>query len=187
MQIDPTEAEWIRKSIAGDQFAFAQLVARHRPFVAGLAYRLHADLAQAEDIAQEVFVRAWQALPRFRGEAAFRTWLYRITCNVAIEQSRRARPTVDIEEVPLGTADSPESQTLRLEQRRAVQRAIRQLPLQSRLALVLREYEGLSYKEIAAALDVPIGTVMSRLNYARQRLRHDLAWYIQPSVAEESQ
>jgi RNA polymerase sigma-70 factor (ECF subfamily) len=149
-------------------------------------YRLCGDAVQAEDIAQDVFLRAWQALPGFRGQAAFRTWLYRIASNVAMEQLRHAKPTVDIEGIPLAAQDTPEDAALHTEQCAAVQAAVLQLPLQSRLVLILREYEGLSYKEIASTLDIPIGTVMSRLNYARQRLQQDLAPYIQSSAVEET-
>ena len=183
--IERDEAELIRNSIAGDKPAFAELVMRHRSFVTALAYRLCGDLARAEDIAQDAFVRVWQALPGFRGQAAFRTWLYRIVSNVAMEELRSTRPTLDIDEADLSTANTPEKEALRAEQRRAVRRAILQLPLQSRLVLILREYEELSYKEIASTLDIPIGTVMSRLNYARQRLCRDLAWYLESSIVEE--
>jgi RNA polymerase sigma-70 factor (ECF subfamily) len=151
-----------------------------------LVYRLCGDAAQAEDIAQDAFLRAWQALPAFRGQAAFRTWLYRVASNVAIEQLRHARPTVDIESIPLAAQDTPEESALLTEQCRAVRDAVLQLPLQSRLVLILREYEGLSYREIASALDIPIGTVMSRLNYARQRLQRDLTPYIQSFAEEET-
>jgi RNA polymerase sigma-70 factor (ECF subfamily) len=182
---DRDEARLVRDSVAGDKLAFAELVRRYRSFVMALVYRLCGDAAQAEDIAQDAFLRVWQALPSFRGQAAFRTWLYRVASNVAIEQLRHAKPTVDIESIPLAAQDTPEDTALRTEQSRAVRYAVLHLPLQCRLVLILREYEGLSYKEIASTLDIPIGTVMSRLNYARQRLHRDLAPYIQPSAVEE--
>jgi RNA polymerase sigma-70 factor (ECF subfamily) len=184
--VDRDEAQLIRDSIAGDKLAFAELVRRHRSFVMALVYRLCGDAAQAEDIAQDAFLRVWQALPSFRGQAAFRTWLYRVASNVAIEQLRHAKRTVDIESIPVAAQDTPEDTAMRTEQFRVVREAILRLPLQSRLVLILREYEGLSYKEIASALDIPIGTVMSRLNYARQRLHRDLASYIQASAVEEA-
>lgn len=183
---DCDEARLIYDSIAGSQLAFAELVRRHRSFVLALAYRLCGDAAQAEDIAQDAFLRAWQALPGFRGQSAFRTWLYRVASNVAIEQLRHDRPAVDIDSTTLAAQNTPEDSALHTEQCRAVRDAVLQLPLQSRLVLILREYEGLSYKEIASALDIPIGTVMSRLNYARQRLHRDLAPYIQSSAVEET-
>jgi len=187
--LDPVQqddAELVRRSIAGDEPAFAAMVQRYRSFVVTLAYRLCGDPAWAEDIAQDVFVRVWQALPGFRGDAAFRSWLYRIASNKAIEHLRRARPAGPIEDIPLTDGSTPEDEVLRSDQHEAVRRAVLRLPPQSRLALVLREYQGLSYKEIAAVLSVPIGTVMSRLHYARQRLARDLAWYILDSRSEES-
>lgn len=183
--VERDEARLIRDSMAGNQTAFAELVRRHRPFVLALVYRLCGDAVQAEDIAQDVFVRVWQALPGFRFQAAFRTWLYRIATNVAIEQLRQVKPVADIESMPLVARDTPEDSALRAEECRAVRDAVLRLPLQSRLVLILREYEGLSYREIASTLDIPIGTVMSRLNYARQHLQKDLSAYIGPSAAEE--
>lgn len=179
------EARLIGDSMAGDQLAFAELIRRNRSFVLALVYRLCGDAAQAEDIAQDVFVRVWQALPGFRFQAAFRTWLYRIATNLAIERLRQVKLAVDIEKIPLAAEDTPEDAALQEEQCRVVRDAVLRLPLQSRLVLILREYEGLSYKEIASTLDIPIGTVMSRLNYARQHLQKDLAAYIRPSAVEE--
>lgn len=179
------ETQLICDTIAGDKASYAELVRRYRSFVIALAYRLCGDAAQAEDIAQDVFVRVWQALPGFRGQAAFRTWLYRVASNIAIEQLRHAKPVIDIDNIPLATQDTPEDVALQTEQSRVVREAVLRLPAQSRLVLILREYEGLSYKEIAATLDIPIGTVMSRLNYARRRLQRDLASYMQLSAVEE--
>jgi RNA polymerase sigma-70 factor, ECF subfamily len=168
------ETEWVRRSQAGDTQAYACLVERHRPFVLSLAYRLCGSSEEAQDVAQDAFVRAWQALPRFRGDASFRTWIYRITSNVALERLRK-QPAVPISDEQ-ATADdaSPETLALRSERQRAVQRAIARLPSESRLVLVLREYEGLTYQEIATVAGIPLGTVMSRLHYARQWLRQHL-------------
>ena len=177
--VQQDESELVRKSAAADKSAFAELVAQHRSYVVALAYRLSGDTALAEDIAQDVFVRVWQALPGFRAQSTFRTWLYRMTSNTAVDQLRRARPTTDVGKLPLSTTGSLEGQAMRDEQRQVVQKAILRLPLNVRLALILQEYEGLSYQEAASVLAIPIGTVMSRLNYARERLRQDLAWYIQ--------
>ncbi len=171
------EAEWIRLSQSGDTQAFGRLVAGTRPFVLSLAYRLCGNAHEAEDVAQEAFVRAWQALPRFRGDASFRSWMYRITTNVALDHLRATRPTESIDDNPIPNLNTPESQTLRAERQHAVRRAIARLPADTRAVLVLREYEGLSYKEIAATLELPLGTVMSRLHYARrwlcQQLEHE--------------
>ena len=172
------DSELARSSASGDQAAFAELVERYRLYVIGVAYRLGAEAELAEDIAQEVFLRVWRALPRFRGESAFRTWLYRVATNTAIELLRRRRPNAELDDEALAAGDNAEDQALRDDRVRAVRRAIAGLPEQSRLTLILREYEFLSYKEIAAALDIPLGTVMSRLSYARQCLRRDLAAYL---------
>jgi len=179
------EAELVRSSIAGDHAAFAELVRRHRSFVLALVFRLCGDGIWADDIAQDVFVRVWQALPGFRFQAALRTWVYRIATNVAIEELRHTKPTIDVESIPLAAQETPEDTALHTEQSRAVRDAVLRLPPQSRLVLILREYEGMSYKEIAATLDIPMGTVMSRLNYARRRLREDLSPYLEVSVPEE--
>jgi len=195
------EAEWIRRSIAGDHAAFAEIVSCYRSTVVALAYRLCGDPATAEDVAQDAFVHVWQALPRFRGEASLRTWLCRIASNTAIQRLRSVRPVVSLDGTDLPGRNAPppqestdladetpglESQTLRHELGEAVRRAVLALPPQSRAALVLREYNGLSYREIAAALGIPIGTVMSRLNYARQRLRQELAGYVSTGPLEEA-
>lgn len=100
------EADWIRRSIAGDHAAFAKIVSRYRSTVAALAYRLCGDPATAEDIAQDAFVHAWQALPRFRGEASLRTWLYRIASNTALQRLRSARPTVSLDGTGLPGRDA---------------------------------------------------------------------------------
>jgi RNA polymerase sigma-70 factor (ECF subfamily) len=168
------ERQLIHRCVEGDQQAFAELVRRHRPAIVSLSYRLSGSVAEAEDIAQDSFIRAWQALPRFRGDAAFRTWMYRIATNTALQYLRRRRPQVDIEELPLAASDDPEGSAVVAEQRNLVQHTILRLPAESRLVLVLREYHDLSYKEIAATLQVPLGTVMSRLHYARQWLREQL-------------
>jgi RNA polymerase sigma-70 factor, ECF subfamily len=129
----------------------------------------HAELA--EDMVQEAFIKAWLNLPRFRGECSFRSWLGRIVTNTTIDYLRRNAATVILDEdVPSATA-SPQALAMQAESREQIRRAVLSLPAQSRAALVLREYEDLSYKEIAQVLDIPIGTVMSRLNYARGRLR----------------
>jgi RNA polymerase sigma-70 factor, ECF subfamily len=185
-QRSPDENEWIHRSQAGDTGAFAWLVERHRPFVLSLAYRLCGGAAEAEDIAQDAFVHAWQALPRFRGDSSFRTWIYHITSNLAMERLRK-QPTFPMSEdnAPAGDA-SPETIALRSERQRAVRRAIARLPSESRLVLVLREYEGLSYQEIATVAGIPLGTVMSRLHYARQWLRQQLCSEWQAPPIKES-
>jgi RNA polymerase sigma-70 factor (ECF subfamily) len=156
------------------------LVLRYRKLALGVAYRVSGDATLAEDIAQEAFVRVWNKLPTFRPEGSFKGWLCRIAANLTIDALRRRKPTVDIAETSLpALADGPEASVLREERAAAVREAITSLPLHSRTALVLREYEGLSYKEIADVLDIPLGTVKSRLSDARLRLQSQLASYLE--------
>jgi len=169
------DEQLIASSQAGDKGAFGELVRRYRERAQTAAYRFCGDPHLAEDIAQETFIKIWRNIPRFRA-GNFQSWMYRIVINTAIDHTRQARPTVDIEDVPLAASgDNPEGAALRIERTQAIRQAITRLPPHSRAVLILREYEGLSYKEIAAALDIPLGTVMSRLNYARNCLRADLA------------
>ncbi len=156
--------------------AFEELVRLyHRPVVQML-YRMCGELPMAEDAAQEAFIRAWRHLPRYRPRAPFRHWLYRIAINAMRDMVRRRREEVDIEALPL-TADGegPEEAWERQERIAQVRAAVLALPEASRAVLILREYEGLSYREIAQTLGIPVGTVMSRLHYARSRLRDRLA------------
>lgn len=178
---DPDRA-LVTRAAAGDQDAFDELVARHRARVFNLARALVGDDGEAEDVAQEVFVRAWRALGRFRGESAFRTWLYRVALNVIqTHASRKARrrgvwgswvepapPSADADD----GIDGIERDVVR---RDLIDRALASLPPDLRVAVTLRDVEGLEYREIAAALGIPVGTVMSRIFRARARLRPLLA------------
>lgn len=186
-QGSPDESEWIHRSQAGDTRAYGRLVERHRPFVVSLAYRLCGSTAEAEDVAQDAFLHAWQALPRFRGDSSFRTWIYRITSNVAFERLRK-QPVLPLgdDNMPVGDV-TPETLALRSERQGSVRRAIARLPSESRLVLVLREYEGLSYQEISDVAGIPLGTVMSRLHYARQWLRQQLHSERQTPATKERQ
>ena len=166
----------IRRAQRGDREAFGDLVHRYRQGTVNVVYRMCGDVHLAEDAAQDAFVRAWEALPRYRHRGTFKAWLYRIALNCARDALRRRRPTTDVEALPLRSdAPGPERQMLQQERARRVEEAVLGLPEASRAALILREYEGLSYQEIAEALDIPMGTVMSRLHYARSRLREVLA------------
>lgn len=175
-----TELDLIAKAQQGDKEAFGELVRCHREGVVNLVYRMCGDVHLAEDAAQEAFVRAWQHLPGYRPRSPFRNWVVRIAVNAALDTLRRERATVDIDVLPLTSPDrGPEAAVEREERAKQVQQAVLALPPASRAVLVLREYEGLSYREIADALDIPIGTVMSRLNYARNRLCESLAVYLE--------
>ena len=141
-----------------------------------MVYRMCGDPQLAEDAAQEAFIRAWQKLPGYQPRSPFRNWLYRIATNVALDMLRRERETVDVDKVQLRTRTiGPEDSFDQSERAEFVREAVLALPPASRAVLVLREYEGLSYRQIAETLGIPIGTVMSRLNYARTQLAATLA------------
>jgi len=175
-----TELELITQAQQGDRQAFGELVRRHREGVVNVVYRMCGDANLAEDAAQEAFIRAWQHLPGYRPRSPFRNWVYRIATNVALDMLRRERETVDIDALSLAASDrGPEATVEGRERGEQVRQAVLALPPASRTVLVLREYEGLSYREIADMLGIPIGTVMSRLNYARNRLRESLTPYLE--------
>jgi RNA polymerase sigma-70 factor (ECF subfamily) len=175
-----TDLELIGQAQNGDRQAFGQLVRRHHRGVINVVYRMCGSMDVAEEAAQETFIRAWSHLPRYKPRAPFRNWLYRIAVNLARDLLRRERPAVDVESVPLASREQgPDAIVEARERGEIVREAVTALPPASKEVLVLREYEGLSYKEIAETLDIPIGTVMSRLNYARGLLRQSLAPYLE--------
>ena len=166
----------IAQAQAGSKTAYEQLVLRYQRLVVSVAYHHGLDLATAEDVAQETFIKAWLALARFKPSGGgLRAWLCRIAINIATDVHRREQPTDELTEEISNGENNPAHQLEANDQIQIVRRALAQLPPASRAALTLREYEGLSYTEIAEALDIPIGTVMSRLSYARNRLRELLA------------
>jgi RNA polymerase sigma-70 factor (ECF subfamily) len=166
------EQNWIARAQAGDKPAYGLLVQRYWRLVVSVAYHHGLDLSGAEDAAQETFVKAWLALPRYRESiGSLRAWLCRIAINTARDARRRARPVQELDDEIMDDANTPAEQAEIEANASAVRRALDQLPTASRAALVLREYEGLSYAEIASSLGIPVGTVMSRLNFARSRLR----------------
>ncbi len=169
------EPDLIRLASRGDRHAFGEMVCRYREGVVNVVYRMCGDGALAEEAAQEAFLKAWQNLRRYNPRFAFRSWIYRIAINTALDALRRERPSVDIDAVPIAEqSDGPEASYEMQERSARVRQAVLGLPPVSRMALVLREYEGLSYREIADTLEVPLGTVMSRLSYARRQLREAL-------------
>ncbi len=169
------EQSLIASAQAGDKAAYGQLVQRYRRLVVSVAYHHGLDLGEAEDAAQETFVKAWLALPRYREPlGSLRAWLCRIAINTAHDAQRRRRLAEELDEQMVDGESGPAEQAEAMIPARAVRHALDHIPDMSRAALVLREYEGLSYAEIAAALGIPVGTVMSRLNYARNRLREIL-------------
>jgi len=176
----PSDQELVARTLQGDRDAFGTLVQRYRELAIGVAYRICGNAALAEDVAQDAFIRVWQKLSSFCPEGNFRGWLCRITANLTIDALRRQKPTANVDDLALvAPGMSPESHAAREEQAAVVRAALMRLPLISRTVLVLREYQSLSYQEIADALDIPLGTVRSRLNDARRRLRAELAPYLE--------
>lgn len=179
MLASSTEAEssLISRAQRGDRGAYGELVRRYHAGVINVVYRLCGDARLAEDAAQEAFIRGWLHLPSYNPRSSLRNWLYQIAVNAALDTLRKETKVSPnaLEDLPLAASDpGPEAAVIQAEQRTQVQRAILALPPSSRVVLVLREYEGLSYQEIASALEIPIGTVMSRLNFARSRLKETL-------------
>jgi RNA polymerase sigma-70 factor, ECF subfamily len=164
----------VDQAIRGDRNAYGELVCRYYPGVVQVIFRLSGDTSLAEDIAQETFLRAWINLSSFHPHTSLRNWLYRIAVNAALDALRRRKDESLEEEIAQMIPDqaaSPETLLVEKESAAELQKALRSLPEAARSVLVLREYGELSYQEIANVLDVPVGTVMSRLNYARNRLR----------------
>ncbi|HEY5604379.1 MAG TPA: RNA polymerase sigma factor RpoE [Gammaproteobacteria bacterium] len=166
----------------GDKSAFDILVRKYQHKVVKLISRYVKDQQEVYDVAQEAFIKAYRALPKFRGDSAFYTWMYRIAINTAknylVAQGRRL-PNVDIEaqdaeqfegESALKEYATPESMLRRDEIQETVFRTIENLPEDLRIAITLREIEGLSYEEIAVAMDCPVGTVRSRIFRAREAI-----------------
>lgn len=167
-----TDQILIQRAQEGDRQAFGTLVFRYQEKVIRVVYRMCGDLALAEDAAQEAFIRAWQRLPKYQHRDVFSAWLYRIAINQALDVLRREQDTVDVTGIDLAATNTgPEEYVTQRERTAQVRQAIMALPPASRAALILREYEALSYQEIAEVLEIPLGTVMSRLSYARTRLR----------------
>ncbi len=178
---DRSDLDLITAARQGDRQAFDELVRRHREAVITVVYRLCGDVHLAEDAAQEAFIRAWQHLAGYQPRSPFRNWVYRIAINAALDTLRAAhqeQEPVD-EDTAASADDRPEALVERAEQAEGVRQAVLSLPPASRTVLVLREYEGLSYREMADMLDIPVGTVMSRLSYARGLLRQALAPWLE--------
>lgn len=177
------EQELVRKAQAGDLEAFGELVKEHQQFLFNLSYRLLGDRREAEDVAQDAFVRAWLGLRQFRGQARFRTWLYRIATNLCYNRLpglRRALEALGDEHI-VGVPDEQlvdPARTVEAGERRAVlHQEIEALPDGYRLLILLRYQRDLSYEEIARVLDLPLGTVKVGLFRARARLRDRLREY----------
>jgi len=171
----------VEQAQGGDQRAFDQLVGKYQRKLGRLLSRMIRDAAEVEDVTQEAFIKAYRALPSFRGDSAFYTWLYRIGINTAknylVSQGRRAPTSTEFDAdeaetfedaTQLRDINTPESLLLSKQIGQTVNAAMEALPEELRTAIVLREIEGLSYEEIAGIMDCPIGTVRSRIFRARE-------------------
>jgi RNA polymerase sigma-70 factor (ECF subfamily) len=171
-----SDQELVSACLRGERLAFGELVNRYRKATVAVVYRMTADPQLAEEAAQEAFLRAWQRLYSYKPRYSFRSWIFSIAVHAALDMLRSAPKELAIDPLPLEAPNGrPEAALDAKDRRLQVQQAVLALPTACRAVLILREYEGLSYQEIAAALDLPLGTVMSRLNYARDRLRQTLA------------
>src|SRR5215831_18900139 len=177
----------VRRTLAGEQDAFAQLVERYKDPVYHVAYRMLGNAAEAEDVAQEAFVRAYTQLSTYKSEHRFSTWLLSIASHLAIDQLRRRRfLALPLEDVPLleWLADddtSPEEAALEGEQQDEMQQLIAKLPAKYRAVVILRYWQDLSYEEIATALNLTPALVKARLHRARELL----ARYLKDEETEE--
>lgn len=173
--VEKNDLELVSASLRGDQKAFARLMIVYHDKVFNVVYRMCGDPELAQDATQDAFVRAWQNLHKYNPEQPLRNWLFRIATNAAIDRLRQTKPVEDIEKLTLHSKEwNPEEALEAREKAELIRQAILSLPNASRSVLVLREYEGLSYQEIADTLQIPVGTVMSRLNFARNHLRGSL-------------
>ena len=182
MSNESTDKELVKRVQKGDKCAFDLLVLKYEQKIVNLVMRYVRDPEQALDISQEAFIKAYRALPRFRGDSAFYTWLYRIAVNTAKNYlaAQRRRPTdieLDLQDpeqyglhAKLKETDTPEGVTLSKELQDTLERAIEALPDDLRTAIILRELDGMSYEEIAQTMDCPVGTVRSRIFRARDAI-----------------
>ena len=181
------DQQLVQRVQRGEKVAFDLLVSKYQRRLFRLVLRLVGDTAEAEDIVQEAFIKAYRALPQFRGDSAFYTWLYRISINTARNflesQGRRTSAQQDLgvelqegggEKTGSSESDEPESMLLARQIAETIHRAMEELPQDLRQALSLREFDGLSYEDIAEAMVCPVGTVRSRIFRAREAVAEKL-------------
>jgi RNA polymerase sigma-70 factor (ECF subfamily) len=174
-----TDQQLVKRAQKGDTRAFDLLVLKYQGRIATLVSRFVNDASEVEDVTQEAFIKAFRALPKFRGDSAFYTWLYRIAANAAknylVSRGRRPSADADIDDAEyfdegesLRTTETPENHYFGEELANVVRETMEALPHELRMALVLREFDGLSYEEIAEVMACPVGTVRSRIFRARE-------------------
>jgi len=173
---------WMVRIREGDMEAFRLLVDMHQARVIGTISKMLGSEAEAEDLAQQVFIRVWKSAPRYRPTAKFTTWLFRITRNLVFNELRRKRHFADRSDELAEAVERPEREPDRVllegELQRAIQEAINQLPESQRMAIVLRRYEELPYEEIAKVMGTSVASVKSILFRARAELRERLEKYL---------
>ena len=186
----PDDAELMQRTAAGDERAFEELIERHQSLVIGTIAKMLGDATAAEDLAQQVFIRVWQAAPRYTATAKFTTWLLTITRNLVFNETRRrsrARllPLEHEDGTPREIHDvgsvEPGHKLQEKELQDAIEMAIASLPEQQRLALILRRYEEMAYEEIAAVLETTVPSVKSLLFRAREELHTKLERFLDGS------
>jgi RNA polymerase sigma-70 factor (ECF subfamily) len=188
-QADVSELDLVRRCQAGDTEAFDELVTRYRTRVFGMIYNMVHNEQDAWDLAQDSFVKAWKSVKRFRGRSSFYTWIYRIVMNVSIDWLRKKQvkgagaefdDAVQLREIDPASKTVPKADALpyetmeRTEIRARIENAIARLSPEHRAVILMKEIEEMQYHEIAEALGCSIGTVMSRLFYARKKLQNSL-------------
>lgn len=186
----------VKRVRSGDQRAFKLLVERYQRKIYSVALGMLKDKEEAMDVSQEAFVKVYRYLDHFKGDASFYTWLYRITVNICIDFIRRRGASrgevvefdenvqVDLSEANLGALGSrlgtnPQKSALRKELAEKIQEALAEVPEKHRAILLLREVEGMSYEDLARTLEIPKGTVMSRLFHARAKVQKILSEYLE--------
>ncbi|OUV98736.1 MAG: RNA polymerase sigma factor RpoE [Betaproteobacteria bacterium TMED156] len=189
MEKSETDIELVNRVKSGDKAAFDFLVIKYQRRVIRLISRIVRDPVEVEDIAQESFLKAYRAIPQFRGDSAFYTWLYRIAVNTAknflFSKGRRPIPVSDLSsnsedgesfdfQGVTDSSETPEGTLVGMQIAEAVNRAVEKLPSELNTAVTLREMEGLSYEEIAEVMNCPIGTVRSRIFRAREAISEEL-------------
>jgi RNA polymerase sigma-70 factor, ECF subfamily len=186
-EADVSEKELVRKCQKGNSEAFDELVTRYRTRIFGMIYNMVHSEQDAWDLAQDSFVKAWKSIKRFRGKSSFYTWMYRIVMNVTIDWLRKKQVTgagpefddaIQFKQIDPASKTVPKADPLPYQQmeqaeiRRQIDQAIEQLSPEHRAVILMKEIENMQYHEIAEALGCSIGTVMSRLFYARKKLQN---------------
>ena len=189
MTASDTDQQLVQRSQRGDLRAFDLLVLKYQGRIAALVSRYVSDAGEVEDVTQEAFIKAYRALGKFRGDSAFYTWLYRIAANAAknhlVAKGRRPGADATIEDAEgfdegglLSESASPEALAMGEELAEVVESALNELPDELKAALMLREFDGLSYDDIADVLGCPVGTVRSRIFRAREAIDQRVKWQI---------